>query len=93
MSWIVLRNEEVEIDIDNLASRVAQLRGPDYVARWDEGLSVAMESLADFPGPRSFPQSIAESERRRAEVRRGGDGRSVRRVRRLSRAGRSRAGA
>jgi plasmid stabilization system protein ParE len=69
VSWIVLINEEVEIDIDNLASRVARLRGPDYAARWDEGLSVAMDSLADFPGPRSYPQNIAESERRRAEVR------------------------
>nr|WP_309695383.1 hypothetical protein [Armatimonas sp.] len=69
MSWIIVRNEEVEIDIDNLASRVARLRGPDYAARWDEGLSVAMDSLADFPGPRSYPQNVPESERRRAEVR------------------------
>ena len=69
MSWIILRSEEVEIDIDTLASRVARLRGPDYAARWDEGLSVAMESLGDFPGPRSYPLNVAESERRRAEVR------------------------
>lgn len=69
MSWFVSKVERVELDIDLLATRVARLRGPDYVARWDEGLSVAIESLADFPGPRSFPQSIEESERRRAEVR------------------------
>lgn len=69
MNWVVFKNDEIELDIDQLTSRVARLRGPDYVARWDEGLSVAIESLADFPGPRSFPQSIAESERRRAEVR------------------------
>lgn len=69
MSWIVLRGEEVEVDIDNLASRVARLRGPDYAARLDEGLSVAMESLGDFPGPRSYPLNTEESERRRAEVR------------------------
>ena len=69
MKWVVFKNEEIELDIDLLTSRVARLRGPDYVARWDEGLSVAIESLADFPGPRSFPQSIEESERRRVEVR------------------------
>lgn len=69
MNWIIVRNEEVEIDIDNLASRVARLRGPDYAARWDEGLSLAMDSLADFPGPRSYPRNIPDSERRRAEVR------------------------
>ncbi|WP_184193804.1 type II toxin-antitoxin system RelE/ParE family toxin [Armatimonas rosea] len=69
MTWVVLRTERAEIDIDQLASRVARLRGPEYVGRWDEGLSVAIDSLADFPGPRSFPRNIEESERRRAEVR------------------------
>ena len=52
-----------------LLARVARLRGPDYAARWDEGLSVAIESLGDFPGPRSFPRAVQESEKRRADIR------------------------
>ena len=69
MIWEVSKSEAVELEIDKLLFRVTNLRGPDYASRWYEALLVAIDSLADFPGPRSFPQSIEESERRRAEVR------------------------
>ena len=69
MTWTVTRKETIEAEVDLLLARVARLRGVDYATRWDEGLSVAIESLGDFPGPRSFPRVIGESERRRADVR------------------------
>ena len=69
MIWEVSKSEAVELEIDKLLFRVAELRGPDYASRWYDALLVAIDSLADFPGPRSYPRSIEESERRRAEVR------------------------
>ena len=69
MTWDVSKSEAVELEIDKLLFRVAELRGPDYASRWYDALLVAIDSLADFPGPRSYPRSIEESERRRAEVR------------------------
>jgi plasmid stabilization system protein ParE len=69
VTWTVTRKETIEAEVDLLLARVARLRGVDYATRWDEGLSVAIESLGDFPGPRSFPRVIGESERRRADVR------------------------
>lgn len=69
LNWLVIKNEEIELEADKLLFRVAQLRGPEYASRWYDALIVAMDSLGDFPGPRSYPQNIAESERRRAEVR------------------------
>jgi len=69
MIWDVSKSEAVELEIEKLLFRVAELRGPDYASRWYDALLVAIDSLADFPGPRAYPQSIEESERRRAEVR------------------------
>ena len=80
MSWEIVQHDRVETDIDGLTFGIEERRGIEYATRWHDGLLAALWSLGDFPGPRSFPPCLGESERRRAEVRvrsyRGSDGKS-----------------
>jgi plasmid stabilization system protein ParE len=67
--WEVRLSDRAHTERDTLFLRVGQRRGADYARRWWDGLLKTTDSLAEFPGPRSYPRSIEESECRRAEVR------------------------
>ena len=67
--WEVRLSDRAHAERDTLFLRVGQRRGADYARRWWDGLLKATDSIAEFPGPRSYPRSIEESERRRADVR------------------------
>jgi plasmid stabilization system protein ParE len=80
VTWEVIEHDRVESDIDRLVFGIEERYGSQAATYWHDALMVAIQSLGDFPGPRSFPPCLGESERRRAEVRvrsyRGSDGKS-----------------
>jgi plasmid stabilization system protein ParE len=70
LSWDILITDRAEADIDALIISLYARQGTFYAGRWHRELLLTIDSLAEFPGPRAFPLSEAESERRRMEVRR-----------------------
>lgn len=69
MIWQVIETEPAEAEKEALFLSINERRGPEYAERWYAGLIRAIRTLAEFPGPRSFPPSIPESERRREDIR------------------------
>jgi plasmid stabilization system protein ParE len=69
VSWEIFVTEPAEAEKEACFLRINHLRGPAYAKQWYAGLLAAIRVLGEFPGPRSFPQSHTESERRREEVR------------------------
>ena len=67
--WEVRLTDRAHDERDALFLRVGQRRGVDFARRWWDGLLKATDGIAEFPGPRSYPRSVEESERRRADVR------------------------
>jgi plasmid stabilization system protein ParE len=69
LAWEVILTDVAEGERESLFLNVGKARGPDYARRWLTSLVDTTDAIAEFPGPRSFPQSHPESERRREEVR------------------------
>lgn len=69
MTWELSQTEPAEAEREALFLNVNQNRGPEYAERWYAGLLKTIRTIAEFPGPRSFPSSFTESERRREEIR------------------------
>lgn len=67
--WEVSLTDLAHAERDELFLAIGRMRGAEYARRWWDGLLVATDGIAEFPGPRSFPLNSSESERRRAEVR------------------------
>ena len=67
--WEVSLTDLAHAERDALFLTIGRARGADYARRWWDGLLKATDGIVEFPGPRSFPMNIAESERRRVEVR------------------------
>lgn len=69
LPWEVILTDVADGEREALFLNIGKARGPDYARRWLTSLVDTTDAIAEFPGPRSFPQSHTESERRREEVR------------------------
>ena len=67
--WDLHLTDLAHAERDALFLTIGRVRGADYARRWWEGLLKVTDGIIEFPGPRSFTMNVAESERRRVEVR------------------------
>lgn len=68
-AWELMVTDIADAEREALFLSIGRQRGPEYARRWLDSLVDATNAIGLFPGPRSFPMNIYESERRRAEVR------------------------
>ncbi len=69
VNYVVVVSDPADADLERMNTSLNR-RDPDYAARWEAGLSQALQDLLGFPGPLSHARDEEASAHYNREVRR-----------------------